>query len=187
MKRTILPTILDTLHALALVLWLGGIVVIRAIVAPAAFHVTGLTKMQAGSVVGESLRRLGPAIEVCGIVMVAVQFLVRRRYMRSRTLFLTDSVRQVLTLGALLLAEYGKYILFPALDAARAANNMVAFDQAHHLYSTLAMVQVWLLFAVAVLTAWLQLPRVTPAPAPATPSAEPAKPAASRAIRRAAK
>ena len=188
MKRTLLPTLLDTLHALALMLWLGGIVVIGAIVAPAAFHVVGLTKMQAGSVVGESLRRLGPVIEICGIVMVAAQYLLRRRYLRSRTLFLADSVRQVVTLGALLLAEYGKYVLFPALDAARAANNMAAFDQSHHLYSSLAMAQVWLLFAVAVLTAWLQLPRVTPAPvAAAPPSAEPAKPPASRAVRRAAK
>src|SRR5579871_3619464 len=188
MKRTLMPTFLDTLHALALMLWLGGIVVIGAIVAPAAFHVAGLTKMQAGSVVGESLRRLGPVIEVGGLVMVAVQYLERRRYLRSRALFLADSVRQVLTLGALLLAEYGKYVLFPALDSARAANNLASFDRFHHLYSALAMVQVWLLLGVAVLTAWLQLPRITPAPATAAPPAsEPAKPPATRAVRRAAK
>ncbi len=188
MKRTLMPTFLDTLHTLALMLWLGGIVVIGAIVAPAVFHIAGLTKLQAGSVVGESLRRLGPVIEVGGLAMVAVQYLERRRYLRSRALFLMDSVRQVLTLGALLLAEYGKYVLFPALDSARAANNMASFDRFHHLYSALAMVQVWLLLGVAVLTAWLQLPRMTPAPATAAPpTSEPAKPPATRAVRRAAK
>lgn len=188
MKR-LLPTLFDTLQTLALALWLGGMVVIGAVVAPAAFHIAGLTRMQSGMVVGESLRAFGNVIEICGLVMIGAQFLTRRRYQRSRPLFLGDGVRQLLTFGALLLAEYGKYSLFPMLDKARLANDMAGFDRLHHLYSSLAMVQVWLLVGIAGLTAWLQAPRA-PASAPIAASANaepPARPTSARTARKATK
>lgn len=175
MKRTLemkryLPVCLDILHALSLAMWLGGLVAIGALVAPAAFHVPGLTRVQSGLVVGESLRRLGGLIEPAGVAMIAVQWLARRRFARTRALFLGDGVRQFLTLGALFLAETCRHSLFPAMDAARAANRMADFDRLHHVYSSLAMAQVWLLVAVSALTIWLTSPHPQPGSSPAQPA-----------------
>lgn len=160
-KKYAFSLILDTLHTLALAVWLGGLLIIGMAVAPAAFRdVPGLSRMQSGMVVGESLRRFGGIILFCGVIMLAAQFLTRRRYRHDRSLFISDSVRHLLTFAALFLAEFGRQSLFPAMDAARSANKMPEFDRLHHTFSTLSMIQVWILAGIAALTAWLHLPRL---------------------------
>jgi uncharacterized membrane protein len=169
---------LDTLHTLGLVVWLGGLIMIGAVVAPAAFHIAGFTRPQSASVVGESLRLFGRYAELSGAFMVGIQFLLRRRYQYDKTLYLGDALRQFITLGALMAAEYCRSILFPALDASQAAHRTAQFDHLHHAYTSISMVQVGLLVAVAGLTSWLQMPRT--ARATAAPAAA-QSPAASNA------
>ena len=60
---------------LALVFWIGGLAVLGAFVAPAAFDVLGSRggdgRLLAGSVVGEVLRRFQTASYACGAVLAA--------------------------------------------------------------------------------------------------------------------
>lgn len=162
--RLVLVIVFESLQSLGLIVWLGGLAIIGAVVAPAAFSVPGLTPLQAGSVVGESLRSLGGLIEVAGVVMAASQFVLRRRWIQARTLYLADGFRQLFTLAALMVAEFCRYSLFPALDFARRKNDMPRFEQLHHIYSNMAMVQVVLLLGVLVIASWLNASRTGASP-----------------------
>ncbi len=186
MKRAI-PAILDTVHTLALAFWLFGLIVIEAVAAPAAAHVPGTTSLQTGLWIGESLHRFGGMALICGLVMVGAQFLLRRRYRRDRALFIGDGVRQLLTFGALLVAEHSRDVLLPALRAAGSGGNASEFYRLHHLVVSMAGLQIALLLAIGALTAWLQWPRPLPASTPVSPSAQPQKPAAAPAARKTAK
>jgi uncharacterized membrane protein len=176
MKRA-LPTILDTVHTLALACWLFGLLVIVAIVAPAAAHLPGETSLQVGRLVAESLYRFGTIVWICGLLMLGAQFVLRRRYRRDRALFIGDGVRQLLTFGTLLLAEHCRDVLIPTLQAAGNAGNAPKFDHFQHLIVSVTLLQIVLLIAIGALTAWLQWPRPVAAPVSA-PSTTPQKPAA---------
>lgn len=96
----------------------------------------------------------GAILEVCGLVAVGVQFVLRRRYQLSRTHFIADGVRQLLTFGAFFLAEFLRYSLLP--NEARAEGIEVLGWMGR--YSTISLLQMALLVAVTGITAWLMLP-----------------------------
>ncbi|HZO86792.1 MAG TPA: hypothetical protein VFB38_00530 [Chthonomonadaceae bacterium] len=172
MKRAV-PLILDTLHALALAVWLGGLVTFWFVIIPTVQLGPRLTFNEANAIFGGPQARLGRWIELCGLMMIGVQFLLRRRYQGDRARFIGDGVRQLLTFGALLLAEYARYsrpppgVFYPG-------------GGINALLIGLAIAQIALLAGVAALTAWLQLPRVTAAPAAVEPSQQPVKAPAPR-------
>lgn len=161
MKRP-LPILLDMLYSLSLALWLGGAVVLWTSVVPVVGRFGGLTQAQSGAVVCEILRRFGGIVEMCGLALLGVQFLLRRRYQRVRAFYVGDGVRQLLTFGAFFLAEYVRYSLMPVLEAARTAQNGQNFARLTQLSGTLTMIEVFLLAGVVALTVWLQMPRPVP-------------------------
>jgi hypothetical protein len=158
MKRA-LPILLDTLYALALALWFGLAAGLLVVASPAA----------PDSTLDLFARRASALIEAAGIAMIGVQFLLRRRYQRDRQAFVADGIRQILTFGALLIAEFGRYSLLKP-----------GYQITVHDVSTLcvlATVQMIVLTAVTALTSWLLLPRPA-AGAITTPASRPgAKPA----------
>jgi uncharacterized membrane protein len=157
-KRT-LPFLLDALHLLALAVWLGGLLTLWLAVMPAAFHGSAnLTLRQSETVIGDALRGFTSLVEICGLTMIGAQFLLRRRYQRDRRQFIVDGGRQLLTFGALLLAEICLRSLLPQMDAARAQVHLAEFHQIHQSYAALATAQAIALIGVGLLTAWLQSP-----------------------------
>ena len=94
MKRAIL-ILLDTLYTLALALWFGLLTGLLLAAHPGA----------PDAMLDMFLHRASAVVEAAGLTMVAVQFLLRRRYERYRQLAVADGIRQLLTFSALLLAE----------------------------------------------------------------------------------
>lgn len=150
------PALLDGLHLLALAVWLGGLVTLWLAVMPAAFQASGLTVREAETVVGNCLRSFTGLVEMCGIAMAGAQFALRRRYQAVRALFVADGIRQLLTFGALLLAEFNLRVLLPQMDAARQQANVKVFHDLHQNYALLATFQAIFLIVVGLITAWLQ-------------------------------
>jgi len=148
-----------SLHALALSLWLGGLVAIGALVAPTAFHVTRtlpafagnlpLQNAVAGAVVGGSLRLFNWVCLASAAGLLLTNFLLlplsRRR-----------PARACLAAAALLLlsALYLTFVLTPALDHAQALGQMPAFDRMHHQYEQIStLIQLPLLLLLTLLGA----------------------------------
>src|SRR5579863_4425843 len=100
MKRA-LPVLLDTLYALSLALWFGLAAGLFVVARPGPPDAT----------LDLFTRRASGLIEAAGVAMIGVQFLLRRRYGRTRQLAAADGIRQLLTFGALFLAEFGHYSL----------------------------------------------------------------------------
>jgi len=155
MKRPGFPVILDTLQALALAVWLGNLA------ATFLFVRTGPTSLMQDRFARDS----GALIELCGLLVVGAQFLVRRRYLRDRTQFVCDGVRQLLTFGAFFLAEYSKYVLNAHPDPMAGKLDTAA--------GTVIGAQIALLIGITALTSWLQQPRVAPPSSGAPPAAAP--------------
>jgi len=169
------PLILDTISAVALAIWLGGIVVIWAVLAPLG-HPAG-AEVHPWFV--EGLRRFSVVAESCGIIIAAVQWALRRRYEKDRHLFVVDGLRMLVLFAALLCAEYGRYLVIPALAASKTSLGLSTL-------TILADIQGAALAAVTTITIWLlgrQLPvmaavvsnRTTPAnvPPPQKAAAQP--------------
>ena len=137
MKRAIL-ILLDSLYTLALALWFGLLAALLV-----AVH-CGMP----GSSLGLFVHRSALVAEPAALTVVAAQFLLRRRYERIRRLAVADGVRQLLTFGALVLAEFGQYSLFRPgfITAARIAT-----------LSWLAAAQLAILAVVISMTSWLLL------------------------------
>jgi hypothetical protein len=147
MMKRMLPILLDTLYALALALWFG---------LPVALFLLPRPAIPDGTLASFVERATG-LIEVAGIVMVVVQFLLRRRYARNRQLLVADGIRQLLTFGALLLAEFGRHGLL------KPGHTLTAQDITA--LSWLAGAQMVVLAAVTALTSWLQTRAMAPIPA----------------------
>ncbi len=141
-----LALVIETLQSLALAIWLGGqaalIVLLSVGYMPHQFEV-----------------RESSIIELCGIIMVGVQYLTRRRYVSNKPLFLVDGFRHLLTFAALLLSEYMKYGVKVKSGTAATATEMVV-----------AGAQIAILTVVSAMGMWLQVAaaraglNVTPAP-----------------------
>jgi hypothetical protein len=159
MKRA-MPVLLDTLYVLALALWFGlaaGMLVVVSSKAP-------------NKVMDVFARRTGGLIEVAGIAMVGVQFLLRRRYQRDRQAFVADGVRQILTFLALLLAEFARYSLLRT-DHAVTADDVVTLCR-------LDGAQMLVLTVVTALSSWLLVPRTAAGPIVTPASQSNGRPAA---------
>jgi putative copper export protein len=157
MKKTVVG-LLDLIHHTALALWLGGMVVLGALVAPILYRSKLLTTQDADGVYQALLNRFTPWIEICGVALIVVQFLLRRRYQKQRNLFILDGVRQLLTFGALLLAEMCFRNLLPNLNSARRLGELANIGKWEGMYTLLAVSQVGILVTVLATTIWLTLP-----------------------------
>lgn len=156
---------LQWLHQIALSLWLGGILIVGAVVAPAVFRTAkaqGHTDMSqplyrfAGEAMGEVFRRFNYVILAAAAVLlvtgIAYGFLAglsRRRV----------TMRAVLTLLAAGVAVWVTFALYPELVRLRTSGEMVTFDQMHRTYSTAFQAQLLLLLGVTALTGWMHLGR----------------------------
>lgn len=173
--RTFAALALNWLHQIALSVWLGGIVVVGAVAAPAVFRTAkaqGHTDMSqplyrfAGEALGEVFRRFNYVV----LVAAALMLLAGMTYgllagFRPRWV----AVRALLTLLAAGIAVWVTFALYPELIRLRDSGEMTPFDQIHRTYSTAFQVQLVLLLAVAGLTGWMHLTR------PSGPEAPPRK------------
>ena len=193
MKRYV-PLTLDTIAVLALAVWLGGLAVCWLALAPATHGAPAEAIPAAQKLFAETLRRFSAIAESCGIVLAAIQWVLRRRYERSRPQFLADGVRMVAMFVALFAAEYGRYVLIPTLTKTQSPGALNAI-------AGCAVAQAVLLAGYAAVTLWLQSPALaasapaarrstgSPAPAVAAQTSPPAahqkpKPASVRRPRR---
>lgn len=155
----IVPTLARTLHAVALSLWLGGLVAIGALVAPTAFHVTRtvpalagdvpLQNAVAGGVVGDSLHLFTFLCYACGILLLLASALLVR-HTQGRWALAGMAVTALLLCTAFYLGLY----LTPTMDAAQARGDLTTFDRLHHQYEQMSsVVQMPLLLVLALLGA----------------------------------
>ena len=193
MKRA-LPIVLDVLHALALALWLGGVALFWLLTSSglAQGH-GGVPTEPANALLGAAWGSLGLWAERCGLVMVGVQFVLRRRFQRNRSRFIGDGVRQLLTFSALLVTEYAHRSLQYRSILQTHTVPGGSFVAADSTLMSLCAIQAALLIAVIALTAWLHQPAaasivvpVSNAATPTMPSA-PTRPTRASGKRRAAK
>ncbi len=180
MKRT-LPILLDTLHDVALALWLGGVVLFWMLATSGALQVRNVPLEAVNAVLGAAWGVLGLWAERCGLVMIGVQFVLRRRFQRHRPSFVADGVRQLLTFGALLLTEYAyrgtthRAILYSHTVP---GGTVTAPDAA---LMGLCVAQIVLLIGVMALTIRLRpLTALVAAPAAPAPTVTPATPPPNR-------
>lgn len=160
----LLPVLARWLHAVALGLWLGGLVAIGALVAPTAFHVTrtfpafagNLAEQNAvaGAVVGGSLHLFTYVCYVCGVLLLLSNALLGSRTDRRWT-----SACVVTSAALLAIALYLGLSLTPALDAAQRVGNLTTFDRLHHQYEAVSSYgQMPLLLALALFGALRDTP-----------------------------
>ncbi len=163
--RPFVPILARTLHAVALSLWLGGLVTIGALVAPTVFHVTRtlpaftgnlpLQNAVAGGVVGGSLHLFTFLCYACGVLLLLANALLLghsdRRWAMAGMI-----VSSLLLCTAFFLGLY----LTPAMDAAQARGDLATFDRLHHLYEQVAsVVQMPLLLLLALFGALRDTPQ----------------------------
>lgn len=148
------------LHVMGLAVWIGGLLVIGAIVAPVAFKHSGLTPALAGNVVAGSFARFNVLSYVVVALLLCAQGIewggLAKTSPKWRRL---AAGRLLLTVAMLALALYLGLSVAPQMFADRAAGSKAAFDALHHFYGALARVQVFLAMGVALLSAWMSLER----------------------------
>ncbi len=159
--RKYLPLILDTLATVALAIWLGAVVTLLTACRPGAFVlIFGPALAQSSRISLEVCRGAASLVEGSGFVLIAAQYVLRRRYQGNREMFIADGVRQLFTFGALFTVFYMRINIL----------NKINFSDARDLTGTLPtirslfLVQVVLLVAAAAITTWLQIPRLLPPP-----------------------
>jgi hypothetical protein len=145
MKRNMVLA-LDTLHLLALALWLGGQATLLLAVTPA------LRNAGVQQALPALLNAQGTLLTVGGLVAVGVQFVLRRRYAQDRMRYVADGVRQLLTFGAFFLAQIGQYVLLPPM---RSPLTESAFAAQLRNVALLQAVQIVLLAIVVGITVWM--------------------------------
>ena len=113
--------------------------------------------------------------ESCGVILAALQWVLRRRYQHNETLFVGDGVRMLVLFVALFAAEYGRYVLVPAYAKIPSASVYGALVG-------LGILQAVLLIGYVAITGWLQTPvRATGIPVVVN-GGRPAGPATARPI-----
>lgn len=155
--RRALPIALDTLFFLAIIVWLGGLIMFMANIQPEFRSAHDSQILYSSELQIGILRNFGRIIEMSGIIMVGLLFILRRRYQQQRNLFVIDGVRQLLTFLALMIAEYIRYILLPnLLSSVATQSKTVGADFTTYRY--LGITQVALLIVILALTIILQSP-----------------------------
>lgn len=170
--------ILDTLHGLALALWLGGLVTLLGVAIPAFAAEPSWLPSASEALIGLLLPQYGNLVTLCGLIVIGAHFILRRRYQTSRLHFIADGVRQLLAFGAFFLAEFAHYNLIPVMNRFSMAPLMEdqehKFQTAHDLFVRLGVAQAVLLVAVMAISAWLTLPPPRTATAPIVEETPPA-------------
>ena len=159
MRRTILIAS-TSVFVLCAGLWIGAIIGVGALAAPAAFQtLDGIVRdgsPVAGYVVGESLRRLNSA----SVVFLAIMFsaaLFELFYRRRRYATRLMVARMLVVLGGFLLTLYLGQLMMPALEMARSQVETGAFDRMHAQYKSFGWIQVLLGTLAIVLTAAINI------------------------------
>ncbi|MCW3060747.1 MAG: hypothetical protein JWQ02_2568 [Capsulimonas sp.] len=167
-----LSVIARWIHNVALSLWLGGVIAIGALSAPAAFNITrhhpafaGNLALQndiAGAIIGVAFRHFNTLCIVSGILMLLASAGLFRlsQEPRARRLTAISAVAVVILTG---LAVYLQYGLFPVIDDAKLQQHWPLFDRLHHLYVALTNMQMPLLLVVAWVVALRDTARTSPA------------------------
>lgn len=154
MRRTIL-IISSSLFLICAGLWVGAIVGVGALAAPAAFQqLAGITRGDgpaAGLVVGAALARLNAVSMVfLSIMLIAAVFELFYRKRRS-TLHILGARAAVVMVG-MLLAFYLSLVMLPAMQAPGALKNTESFLRMHVQYRGIASLQALLGVLAIVLT-----------------------------------
>jgi hypothetical protein len=106
---------------LALVFWMGGLLVLGAIAAPAIFDVLGSRspegRVLAGAVFGETLTRFHTVAYACG-ALVAASLTIRAVLGPRPRRFAVRVLISIVMIGA---TAYSGLVLLPRIDAARAS------------------------------------------------------------------
>ncbi len=152
------------LQQVCLCFWIGGPVVIGAIVAPMAFRHAGLTPEQAGNVVGPSLARLNGLLYATGALLLLAQLAEMRLDLGQTSLARRLRwVRFVCAAAMFGIVLWLGLAVMPRLLGDRAAGRMGDFRIFHQQYGGWTQAQTLLALSVAALTAWLSaLPHLTP-------------------------
>jgi putative copper export protein len=149
------------LHELALGVWIGGIAMI-ALSAPLTFREARRLRVPnanqvAGRQVGEALRVFNHVTWVLAGMLLVTGLPESRGEPQRRRLVLT---RAGLVLAGLAVSLYLSQALFPAMDRLFAEGRWDEFRQFHRRYSAVVQVQLVMLLAAGLLSAWLHtLPR----------------------------
>lgn len=151
----------QAVHTIAYALWLGGVIVIGAVVAPSAFAVAahapqlaGDRQAQnaiAGGIVGASLKSFNILSYVCGLMMLFADAFESLGGFGERFRRLTFA-RSMMTVVILAISLYLGTHLMPLLDVT--ARGTVAFELLHHEYVYITEAQIPILLLIPVLTAW---------------------------------
>ncbi len=139
-----------------LAVWLGGILTIGAVVAPAAFR-TLLSREEAGLLVGNVLRSFNWVSLVAAALLLfgqAAEWFYGPRGGWGRLWEVARFLAVALCLGVTL---YFMISLMPHMMTVRAQGRAAEFDSLHQAYTRLAQFQVLLLLGVALSTAVLSL------------------------------
>jgi hypothetical protein len=142
----IAPVLATWLHVVAIGLWMGAMLGVGAIVAPAAFQ---LARDQAGTILGESFKRVNYFGLGCAAVVGATTLVegLARRLTRA------SHVRLLLVTVAAGIAWYLGWQVFPHMEALRSAGEMAEFDLLHRRYEQLGHAQFLLLLGASLATA----------------------------------
>ncbi len=151
-----------TAELLAISIWLGGLLMIGAVVAPVAFQAVGAVpqlagnlaaqKALAGTIVGNSLRIFNIVTLFCALVL-AVGMSLRDNRLRR---FATYKFACVLLVGLIASVISLAFVIFPDMDKARDAGAMRLFDHYHRIYERVSQIQLGCLFVYLGCYAWLK-------------------------------
>ncbi len=98
MKRP-LPAYADIIEQLTASLWLGSVISV----------LIGTSQSSSAAWILPFTSVAGRIAEICGLLLVGLYFLGRRRYESVRSLFILDGVRQLIAFGSLFLNELVRY------------------------------------------------------------------------------
>jgi hypothetical protein len=179
--RAFTATVFHWVHQIGLTLWLGGILIIGAVMAPSVFkEAKALGDTHAGMplydfashVMNVAFGKFNGIVLASGVLMLIGGL---GSGMLSQLCRKGTWLRAGITLGAWAVAGWLALSLYPAMMAAKAAGQADVFKSMHSTYNTGFMVELVCLLAVAGLTAWLEAgKRISQeAPAPRGVVAEP--------------
>jgi hypothetical protein len=160
--RAFTASVLHWAHQIGLTLWLGGILIIGAVLAPAVFgQARALGDTHAGTplydfasqVMNVAFGKFNLVVLTSGVLMLVggvgsglLSGLCRRGVLG----------RAMLTLGAWAVAAWLAFSLYPQMMDAKAAGQVDVFKSMHKTYNMGFMIQLFALLAISGLTAYLE-------------------------------
>lgn len=132
---------LPRLRAMLSAVWLGMVLCVAALAAPAAFAV--LERPEAGRLVGRLFAMEAPV----SLALAMLLILIERRLTRDEPRAMTTDL--LLAAGALFCTVAGYYALLPQMEAARAGQGSLSFGALHAISSSFFVLKGLLLLALA--------------------------------------